>query len=429
MNTVPVAPSPFAALLRRSKFASWDPNIGQLYTTYGGHAHRGDWGLKRSIAKRHRNSCIKIQSIDTRFQQTEWERASHESHWMKKWSEMERDPDVSPYHQWGKTTGVQGGCGPIDSDFEIQPPQMQKLLVDDAIGQPVPNVYAMGERELRHYVDRIRKTRPEFKQFVEGEKLKEREKDLKSSEKYKLDYPLTDTQVDLFADAQNGASSDHLRFMAQRTRQKVEDPTSTTLVQVPHKNAGLSYTHSPRLQDIFLSKPLPGRIVANKAGGLASRSSGNVAAVGGFAGEISRAQSDGVQALQLGVEDATTGLKTDLGKGVFRVSRVLLEKAPRVVGPVPESLYDEGATKVKMTFRGWATANSRRENGHWPGSRAYVAQDLRQNFLPLPSVPRKNRDNLGLPKPVDGRVASNILDQLSQVLALNGRRRRGDDKL
>ncbi|EIM89761.1 uncharacterized protein STEHIDRAFT_137435 [Stereum hirsutum FP-91666 SS1] len=118
LSAAPTAPSPFASLLRRSRFTSHDPLISQIYTTHGGHASRGDWGLKRPLALRKDGKYITLQSTDSRHQVTEWQGARQPWHWIRRWEELGAEAEVSS--KWGE--GGQGGGGgdkaeQLDSEF------------------------------------------------------------------------------------------------------------------------------------------------------------------------------------------------------------------------------------------------------------------------------------------------------------------------
>ncbi|KAL0563162.1 hypothetical protein V5O48_018913 [Marasmius crinis-equi] len=88
--------SPFASLLRRSRFASFDPTIRQTYRTPPEAAHRGDYGLKRpllSARTRRKNAFIALPApFDSRAQYIEWENAENEVRFIRRFEEMEVSP-------------------------------------------------------------------------------------------------------------------------------------------------------------------------------------------------------------------------------------------------------------------------------------------------------------------------------------------------
>ena len=55
-NPKVASPGTFPELLRRSRFASFDPTIRQSYGTPPSRLHRGNWGLKRPIAQSKRSA-------------------------------------------------------------------------------------------------------------------------------------------------------------------------------------------------------------------------------------------------------------------------------------------------------------------------------------------------------------------------------------
>ena len=116
-ETVP--PSQFAALLRRSKFASYDPRISQVYTSHGGHAHRGDWGLKRPLAIRKREAFITIKAVDSHVQQTEWYGAEQKVRWVRSIQELGPVPIVNYQGTWLSTIGTRHEFL-YDSEFNRQ---------------------------------------------------------------------------------------------------------------------------------------------------------------------------------------------------------------------------------------------------------------------------------------------------------------------
>ncbi|KAF8912157.1 hypothetical protein CPB84DRAFT_1761421 [Gymnopilus junonius] len=112
-------PSPFGELLRRSHFASFDPEIRQAYTAPPSYIHRGNWGLKRPIANRHRNGHIVLRKFEEHAQYIEWDRADSQVKFIKRIEELNTAPRLVPNSPWftglGQTaTSKDSG---LDSDF------------------------------------------------------------------------------------------------------------------------------------------------------------------------------------------------------------------------------------------------------------------------------------------------------------------------
>jgi hypothetical protein len=82
----------FGQLIRRSKLATWDPIIEQVYTTQktGGFRARLDFGLKRALPKKvaARNPYILLQSIDTNFKYTEFKQSNKLANWIERIDEF-----------------------------------------------------------------------------------------------------------------------------------------------------------------------------------------------------------------------------------------------------------------------------------------------------------------------------------------------------
>jgi len=97
--------SPFALLLRRSRFASYDPAIRQTYSAPPASAHRGQWGLKRPIALRRRNAFISLTNFETRAQQTEWNNAESQVRFIRRFEEMGTLPVAVVGTPWYKALG------------------------------------------------------------------------------------------------------------------------------------------------------------------------------------------------------------------------------------------------------------------------------------------------------------------------------------
>ena len=113
------APSQFAALLRRSKFASYDPHIGQVYTAFDGHAARGNFGLKRPLALRRRNAHITVQAVDSHEQQTVWKSAEQANRWIRMWDEVGVKPKVGQQTKWEQKLGALGAEVSLLTDSEF----------------------------------------------------------------------------------------------------------------------------------------------------------------------------------------------------------------------------------------------------------------------------------------------------------------------
>lgn len=212
------ASSPFASLLRRSRFATFDPQIRQTYYTPPSHASRGSWGLKRPIGLRRKNAYITLPApFEDRAQFIEWNRAEDEVRFIRRFEEMQVRPMIKPKSPWSKTLGSKNSSQwLIDSEFcyrsegpeaeevgsgsnenlvqeEAQRAERARLEVQrntpvsanleslgnagsgnyshrrslQAHNQMSPNIDAMLPQEFEYYVRRLRRLRPKFKEFLQ----------------------------------------------------------------------------------------------------------------------------------------------------------------------------------------------------------------------------------------------------------------------
>ncbi|KAI0034056.1 hypothetical protein K488DRAFT_84391 [Vararia minispora EC-137] len=139
-------PSQFAALLRRSKFASFDRSIPQVYASHGGDAYRGNYGVKRSLTPTKKGLPIIISNVDSPHQQTEWQPAAKEARWIERWETL---PPPRPMRGgWEKTVGPNSLHQPIDSEFS---PQLPPSPIPDPGDTPfvrIERALQNGERAL-----------------------------------------------------------------------------------------------------------------------------------------------------------------------------------------------------------------------------------------------------------------------------------------
>ncbi|THH20881.1 hypothetical protein EW146_g552 [Bondarzewia mesenterica] len=250
--------SPFAAMLRRSKFASYDPRISQVYTTYGGYAHRGDWGVKRPLAIRKRDKYITLQSIDSREQQTEWKTGEPESRWMKRWAELgiEAHPRGGWEHQLGKSARKQWL---VDPEFSLgtsdgsvlKSKQLENADEADDFSEfnrkAVPSIMAMKPKEFERYLDKLREQRPVFQKYLQ--------KQVDSGSKKRIASNIVDQAQ------YESALLAREKFLWYSAKESYHSPSSRAIEQQPHHTAGLSYALASPLTNFFLAKPQVGRRV------------------------------------------------------------------------------------------------------------------------------------------------------------------------
>lgn len=430
-----VAPSPstFATLLRLSKFASYDPAIGQVYTSVGGHAHRGDWGLKRPISLRGRGPKATLQAIDTRYQQTEWKHARKDAEWVMKWNEMGSRPNVTVLSTWSRRTqGYRTDTPPawhMDSDFaqkkatwsdEGMSAREHALGIElaEALSREgmVPDIALMTEPQFKNFLRRVRELRSEFPDFLKEQKnAPEPQSNASLSRRAHPSHERTDAFSMLF-----------LRFLAKK--EIASRLHSTPIRPLPHPVAGLSYSRLPEMQNILLTAPLKGRRLHITPNTRDQRHGINVG-VGGWVGTEEMAPQRGKEPPSTSMTDygkyRELRKNTDAGKSIFRTYASTLLHAPQTVGRAPDNLSE---MSLRMEFVSWEGANVYRSNPYRPGSREYVADDgKRSTPAPKPaptdaSNPRHSMTNPPPPKPKAVKKTdqiSPILDKLKHMISNN----------
>ncbi|KAF9261440.1 hypothetical protein L218DRAFT_870174, partial [Marasmius fiardii PR-910] len=292
--------SPFAELLRRSRFATFDPSIRQSYYTPPEHAHRGDWGLKRPLSLRRRNAFVSIPApFDSRAQYIEWSNAEKEVRFMRRFEEMEVSPTLkmnvmgsTVWSPWEQTLGTKNlNNWVLDSEFgfpeegveaeEMAEQRIQRteeaqnekldenltgmgqkgpgqygsrrqIIEESAKVNLVPNIFAMSPKEFDRYIRKIRELRPQFREYVmrvwAEEKRKAEEKQAQAqSQNPSPPYhsgPQPENRKDppnLLEAAQDRWIGRHIKFLEHHTASTFADPNSTAIEQRPHQVAGLLY--------------------------------------------------------------------------------------------------------------------------------------------------------------------------------------------
>jgi len=360
------SPSPFATLLRRSKFASYDPKIGQIYTTFGGDSHRGNYGLKRPLALRTREPFITIASVDSLQQQTEWSYAEKEARWIRKVAEVSRTPEVIHGSDLWKRSGPNGRFQwRIDSDFSLGTMDADAALwakeESQVHGQgSTPNVDAMTPKQFQRYLEKLRALRPAFREFLEAEQAKDAQ--AKVIIKGRATPPWKGKVRSSNLLEQSRYETDlHKTFLSKNMAQTINDRDSHILEQDVHPNGALAYTHLTDLEHYFWKKPLPGRAVG--------KTRNLVVSFAGTNASLPLRKSEGIQPVDW---KSLVERGADTGKGVskFRVAQMEVLKPPQVVGDKPEGTAD-------MDVRMWVASHGRLDmvaaNPNLPWTREYVS--------------------------------------------------------
>lgn len=353
--------SPFAAVLRRSKFATFDPAIGQVYTSHGGHLHRGNWGFKRPIPLRTKGAHITVTAIDSRQEQTEWKWADREARFVKMWDEVGVTPVLSEQGSWATKLGVRALDMKLDSEFEDQSSMGNVTQssfftqIHGPISPAVPNVASMTDKEFENYLRKLRKLRPAFKEYIKEITARQAERDAKED-------AMLPAEFNSFWERSWQPGRDHKLFLASKAYHEYNSPESRTIEQQPQTFAGLAYGKSSRLQSHLFNKPKPGRVLELEGGSLYSSFAGTKALVD--AHDRRPDSSAAFERQAKGEPDPHAGV-VDL-----KITRATLYYAPQTVGRNPEGLM---RAQIEVSVATGGGEDMQRANAHTPGTREYVA--------------------------------------------------------
>ena len=408
------SPSPFASLLRRSKFASYDPKIGQIYTTFGGDSHRGNYGVKRPLALRTREPFITIASVDSLQQQTEWSYAEKEARWIRKVAEVSRTPEVIHGSDLWKKSGPNGMFQwRIDSDFALGTTDADAALEAKKESQShdqgsTPNVDAMTPKQFQRYLEKLRTLRPAFRGFLEAEQAKTARAKGKGRNTPSWKGKVRSSNL---LEQSRYETDLHKTFLSKNMAQTINAPDSHVLEQDVHPNGALAYTHLTDLEHYFWRKPLPGRAVG-KARNL-------VVSFAGANASLPLRKSEGIQPVDW---KSLVERGADTGKGVskFRISQMEVLKPPQVVGDKPEGTAD-------MDVRMWVASHGRLDmvaaNPNLPWTREYVSHvsdspitGTRPGMTNPPPVKKKPHYELGESSKNQEAESQRLLESLYVLL-------------
>ena len=383
----PPSPSPFASLLRRSKFASYDPTIGQVYTTHDGNAHRGNWGFKRPLALRKRDKFISVEAVDSPEQQTEWSPRESEARFIKRWEEVATEPTIRgtwerhytnsrPVHQDELAKEDQNGNIAVQRQLDEHSNQRQYVTSS-------PLVSSMPTRVFARHLDKLRRQRPEFLEFLS----QEAELTTQSQSQHRVAPSAYEES------ALGSAETVRRRFLQKQSQAIYEAPDSRAIEQRPHRNAGLSYARTSQLTHFFTTNEQPGRLLDLQG---SDRRGNSHASFAGMAVNI-----------RPPINHSETGSN-------LRIVDTVLKQAPDVVSRQPRGLE---SAFIDTTVVDVANLQMTRANPFPPGSRAYIAHA--QTITPV-----KGKRSLTAPKfraPLEagsesGEASKELIDTLRGII-------------
>ena len=366
----PSPASPFAAVLRRSKFVSLDTSISQIYTSSGGDLSRGNWGLKRPLPIRRRGAHITVKAVDSKEQQTEWDVADQQAKWMKMWEEVGITPTPTSGGPWERRLGSKAYSSderfdseysqlPIEETEEVteaaegdvslkgetevetipqEPVELSEeervaleekrtllQILDAGPGASMPNIFAMSDSEFEKYLDKVRSLRPTF--------LAYRKLDAEAKRRNPKETHWTDMQAD-------HGSQLFKTFLEKHAEIDLTAPSSRTIEQQPQQVAGLNYARGSLLQSVLLTPPQPGRLLNKNKDSTRDAGIENVV---GFAGMLPT-MADKHRGFTSPLDWKRLSTVTPTAPGTeasdFRIVHAALFSAPSVVGQSRNAFRD-----------------------------------------------------------------------------------------
>ncbi|KAF9227595.1 hypothetical protein BS17DRAFT_774003 [Gyrodon lividus] len=377
--------SAFATLLKQSKFSSFDRTIGQVYTTHGGDAHRGNWGFKRPLPLRRRGAYITVKNVDTPEYQTEWSSAEPQALWMKNWDELKITPQLA------KETGFgEDGTKELIMDSDYVPKPQNARLWRQAY---IPNLDVMTRQEFKEYLEQIRTSRDSFC------KNQQTSRGGGSPEEVSF-YQLSNRN------SQTAWQDEYARTVSRERR---SDPRNKEIEHMPHSSGGLTYAHYSPLQTFIMTKERKGRL-AEEYKGKDRNSLFYVASFAGMGGYVQK-QHAGVARPMVWEDPNHTG------EVMIRPQKAIIQRLPNVVGWVRQGL--KGA-KLNMDLRVWDGQSHSRSNPHPLGSREYIAAEASTSFVgrqsPFSSANKKAIDKMVANSRASRRQSSDTLNVLKKIV-------------
>jgi hypothetical protein len=444
------SPGAFPELLRRSRFASFDPTISQSYGTPPSHLHRGNWGLKGPIAQRKRNAFISLKSFEEREHYIEWNNAESQVRLIDRIEELNITPKLVPQVPWfvGLGPAASSPWSEMDSDFapgESGMPHLPKLvpLFTPKLeglglrgkgeygmksstnvshdGYLHPNLNAMSPKVFKRYIKKLRSLRPEFQEF------------------------LKENGVTTFRESGIPPGNFHTRFLGQHFNKQFQDTRDgktdvhpnqpQPIRQQPHRLGGLMYA-SPTFLESSISSGVYSGIVLEDGSQIyynnSASSQSYLVSIAGIVGRLAEKRAgpnvqpafnkDGLAYPPDVLLARQTGSNNIVN---VKVMDIQLERLPTAVTVFPSrNISKEVSIRMELSIH--SPENSHwRTNTHPPGSMLYNASEdslqPRNSRVFNRSPPKMYNLNKELNKlrEVDDRTNSNNTDTLEKLVKIH----------
>ncbi|SGZ22679.1 BQ5605_C022g09523 [Microbotryum silenes-dioicae] len=280
------ASSSYSALLRRSKLASYQPSIEQVYVAHSAQKSRAQFGFKRPLpraaigsASNKRDAWVSVQRLDDSNRRTEWRPAVRETAYVRK-IDATGIPVVEYHNPSSSSSSSASWSGEVDSSTNsIGALPLQSRFVPASFGTqgaitPIdqlaarkdtpkaPNFFALSDRAFEKLLDSLGGRTQQFMDFIKLDLVR-------SSGKLNDNMTPDEVQaiveseppVDLYAHAQSNRV--HLELLLERfiaMQPEVAKRSKASLESNIHPLLGLRYSKPTRLE-VQLAPTVPGRLL------------------------------------------------------------------------------------------------------------------------------------------------------------------------
>ncbi|GAA5896180.1 hypothetical protein JCM5296_007255 [Sporobolomyces johnsonii] len=248
------ASSSYSALLRRSKLATYNPSIDQVYTTSSAHLARQNFGLKRPLpaATTKTSPFVRLTDLDSREGRTVFRKATRETSFVRKIGELGVGLRSEALEPRGVSSAYSRQWDRVEIQSRFMPEGLPGGVKDPASVSTVPartpNFLAMDEREFERFLEDLGERRDEFKAFV-------------AAEAAKTSPATAGDEFDLYSHAQRNPT-ELVRLVERFLRQP--SPQSAKFASSPlphiHPTLALQYATPTPLESAF-APAVPGRLL------------------------------------------------------------------------------------------------------------------------------------------------------------------------
>ncbi|KAL5476426.1 hypothetical protein ACEPAI_3431 [Sanghuangporus weigelae] len=346
-----IPPSNFAVLLRRSKFASYDPQIGRS-TLPTMEALTGETGAQRGLSPCDYVAMV-ASSAAASILYTGKPNGPARIPTRTPCASLERLMDNTSSQMENNTTRQINWMH--DSDYAQAKSDDVKL--DIQMYSHVPNPDAMKLKRFERYLRRLRRLVPEFQEYAEMKKEIEKEK--KKEKKETVNPPSHHLAC---------LSRYHEEFLGAKFVESCKE-NPNFIHSMPHPTGGLTYNNMNELQSAISAKPIPGRrLYLERDTTNTLRVKMNVALGGWVGGEHmtlkggEKGKECTVPLTDVGTKEGEPRRDPDAGKDVFR--------------PLSMKCFLQNAPTVVVS---WSNADKARSNPYKPGTVESVKHEERQH--------------------------------------------------